>query len=199
MWRWLVRDWQWPAAAVFVSVFLLAIAPPFVGLAGTTLALVYVQLPVYLLHQGEEHIGDRFRLHINRMLGGREALTPAATFWINALGVWAYNLLAMYLAWVVEPSAGLASGYLSVVNGVVHLVPAVVRWEYNPRLVTAVLLLLPVGGWCVAQIGASAGLLPHAVGLAAAIGVHAVIIIYLLRRLVRLPKPVEPVAALEGG
>src|SRR5215813_14043384 len=100
MWRWLVCDWQWPAAAVFAGVFLLTLVPLFAGLAGAALTLVYVQLPVYLLHQGEEHIGDRFRLYVNRAVGGgREALTPAATFWINSLGVWVYNLVFLYLAW----------------------------------------------------------------------------------------------------
>jgi hypothetical protein len=75
MWRWLVRDWQWPGAAVFASMFLLAVVPLFAGLGGEALALVYVQLSVYMLHQGEEHIGDRFRLHVNRLPKPAEAVS----------------------------------------------------------------------------------------------------------------------------
>lgn len=177
MWSWLVRDWQWPAAAVFAGVFLRVVLPPFAAAMGAALTLVYVQLPIYLLHQGEEHIGDRFRLQVNRTVGGgQEVLTPAGAFWGNALGVWAYNVVALYLAWVIEPSAGLATGYLALVNVIFHLVPMFVQRRYNPGLVTALLLLLPVGGWCVVQVGYGAGLLPHAIGLLAAIAVHVALV-----------------------
>jgi hypothetical protein len=194
MWSWLVRDWQWPAAAVFAGVFLLAVLPPFASAMGAALTLVYVQLPIYLLHQGEEHIGDRFRLHVNRTVaGGREALTPAGAFWGNALGVWVFNLVALYLAWAIAPSFGLAAGYLALVNVVFHLVPLVVQREYNPGLVTAVLLLLPAGGWCVVQVGYVAGLLPNAIGLLAAIAVHAALVGPILVR-ARLMRAAAPIA-----
>jgi len=88
MWNWLVRRWQWPEAALFAADFLLALVPLVASKGGAALALIFVQLPVYLFHQWEEHAGDRFRQYVNRMIGrGQEALTPAATFWINALGV----------------------------------------------------------------------------------------------------------------
>ena len=91
--QWLVGQWQWPAAALFAAAFLLAMTPLFADRIGLALTLVYVQLPLYMLHQWEEHAGDRFRLHINRVFGGgREVLTPIATFWINSLGVWGIDL-----------------------------------------------------------------------------------------------------------
>jgi hypothetical protein len=184
MWRWLVREWNWPAAACFAAVFLLVLAPLFAALAGPALALVYLQLPAYMLHQWEEHSGDRFRLYVNRTVGrGREALTPAAAFWINSLGVWAVDLAALYLAWLVEPSAGLVAGYLAVVNAVPHLGAALLRREYNPGAVTAALLLLPIGSWCIVSVGSGAGVWAHAVALAVAAGLHALIIAYVVRRL----------------
>lgn len=189
MWRWLVRDWQWPAAALFSAVFLLAILPVFAAQATTALTLVFLQLPVYMIHQWEEHAGDRFRQYANRTIGGgREALTPAATFVINSLGVWGVDLAALYLAWTVEAAAGLVAGYLAVVNAVLHIGPAVARREYNPGLVTAAGLLLPAGGWCVWQVGWECGVLPHALGLAAAISVHVAVVGYVVGRLARLPK-----------
>jgi hypothetical protein len=189
MWRWLVRDWQWPAAALFAAVFLLALLPVFAAHAGAALALVFLQLPVYMIHQWEEHTGDRFRQYANRTIGGgREALTPAGTFWINSLGVWGVDLAALYLAWKVEPAAGLVAGYLAVVNAVLHIGPAVARREYNPGLVTAAGLLLPAGGWCVWQAGSECGWLPHVLGLASAVGVHVVVVGYVAGRLARLPK-----------
>src|SRR5262245_42354628 len=133
MWNWLVRKWQWPAAALFAAAVLLALLPIFIATAGWPLALVFVQLPIYMVHQWEEHRGDRFRLYANRVIGGgREALTPAATFWINCLGVWAVDLLAIYAAWAWGPGAGLVAGYLAVINGLLHIGPALARREYNP-------------------------------------------------------------------
>ena len=189
MWTWLVREWQWPTAALFAGVMLLAVLPPVAFFAGTAVALVFAQLPIYMLHQYEEHAGDRFRRYINATLGGgREALTPGATFWINSLGVWAVDVLALYLAWLVAPSAGLVAGYLPLVNALAHIGPTLARREYNPGLVTAVVLFLPAGGWCVYETGSGDGFWPHAAGLAGAIAIHAAIVGYVVRRLARLRK-----------
>ena len=188
MWTWLVKDWQWPWAPVFASGFLLAITPLFLDLAGLAVTLVFIQLPIYLIHQGEEHIGDRFRLHINQTIGGgKEILTPLATFVINALGVWAFDLVALYFAWLFAPSSGLAAGYLSLVNGVVHVLPAIRQRAYNPGLVTAILLLIPFGTWCVVRTGSDAGWQAHAMGLGWAMAIHAGIIAYVGIRLARWP------------
>ena len=187
MWTWLVREWQWPTAALFAGVGLLVVLPPVAFFTGTAVALVFAQLPIYMLHQCEEHKDDRFRKYANAVIGGgREALTPGATFWINSVGVWGVDLLALYLAWLVAPSAGLVAGYLTVVNAVVHIAQAVARREYNPGLVTAVLLFLPVGGWCVYESGTGDGFWPHAAGLAGAVAVHAVIVAHMVRRLASL-------------
>jgi hypothetical protein len=113
-------------------------------------------------------------------------LTPAATFWINCLGVWAVDLVALYLAWAFGPAAGLAAGYLAVVNAVLHLGPAVHRREYNPGLATACVLLLPLGGSCVLVAGSGCGWWPHAVGLVAAVIVHVAVIAHVATRLTRL-------------
>jgi hypothetical protein len=189
LWTWLVTQWQWPQATLFAAIFLFALLPFIAAGAGSALGLIFLQLPIYMLHQWEEHTGDRFRRYFNRVFGrGREALTPAATFWINSVGVWGVDLLALYLAWAIAPAAGLVAGYLALVNAVLHIVPAIVRREYNPGLVTAVFLFPLVGGWCVWHVGASAGLLPHLTAFVAAVGIHLVIVAHVARRLTRRKK-----------
>jgi hypothetical protein len=184
IWNWLVDDWHWPAAALFAACALLALFPLLAGAAGLPVAVVFLQLPLYMLHQWEEHAGDRFRQYVNRVIGGgREVLTPAATFWINALGVWGVDLAALYAAWLAGPAAGLAAGYLAVVNALLHLGPAIRRREYNPGLITALVLLLPGGIWCVVAAGGSAGWPAHAAGLAVAVGLHLAIVAHVVRRL----------------
>ncbi len=53
--NWLVAKWQWPYAALFAAGFLTVLAPLVFRYAGIPLGLVYLQLPIYMLHQFEEH------------------------------------------------------------------------------------------------------------------------------------------------
>jgi hypothetical protein len=185
MWRWLVQEWQWPFASLFAAVFLLVLLPPFAWIAGLAVGLIFAQLPIYLLHQWEEHRGDRFRSYVNRVIAGnRELLTPGITFWINCLCVWVVDLVAIYLAIFISPAAGLMAGYLTLANAVVHIIQAAIRREYNPGLATALFLFLPIGGWCLWEVKAS--LIDHVIGFGLAVGGHAAIVLFLARRLMSL-------------
>lgn len=187
MWNWLVRQWQWPAAALIAAVFLLVLVPLVAWQAGIALALVFVQLPIYMLHQFEEHAGDRFRQYVNRTIGrGQEVLTPTATFWINCLGVWAVDLTALYLAWAFGPAAGLVAGYLALVNAILHVGPGIARGAYNPGLATAGLLFVPLGSWCIVAAGTGCGWIPHALGVTAAVIVHVAVVAHVAMRMVRM-------------
>jgi hypothetical protein len=197
IWEWLVRDWQWPYAGLFAGCFLLVLTPVWFHVAGLALTLVYVQLPLYLLHQYEEHAGDRFRLFVNaRLAAGREALTPAATFWTNSLGVWGLDLIALYLACFVDLALGLLAPYLAVVNGVTHLVAAVVLRGYNPGLATAVVLFLPVGGWSIQEIAVAgnAGWGSHALAAGVAVAIHVGLVVYIRRRVAEVTRTNAPPA-----
>ena len=48
--RWLIEDWQWPYAGAVTAGFLLVLFPLLWSAAGLALALVFLQLPVYLIH-----------------------------------------------------------------------------------------------------------------------------------------------------
>ena len=183
-WDWLVNSWQWPKAGLLCAVFLCGLLPLLLSSVGLALTRVFVQLPAYLIHQWEEHADDRFRVYFNARFGGGEPLlTRPATFWINLLGVWLLDTIASYLAYLVAPIAGLCAGYLSVVNGLSHLGQAVRLREYNPGLVTALLLLIPLGCWCIAVAGAHAGVGYHAIGAAVAVGLHVLIVLYCSQRM----------------
>jgi len=180
---WLVREW--PYAGFLAGVLLLALFPLWVSGIGLALALVYVQLPVYMIHQLEEHAGDRFRRFVNdRIGGGREVLTPQATFWINVLGVWVMNLIVLYLAVFVSLGFGLIAVYLTVVNALVHAAGALVLHGYNPGLWTGLFLFLPLGVLSLYEITASgAGVWAHVLGILVAVAIHAAIVVHVRRRL----------------
>jgi len=149
------------------------------------LAAVALLLPLYMLHQFEEHDDDRFRRFFNTLIGGgREVLTLPAVFIINIGGVWIVYFIAITLAARVDLGLGLIAVYGTLVNALVHIAAAAVKRCYNPGLATAVVLFLPAGIvalWLVHGTG-EAGLAEHAIGLAVAIGIHAVIVAYALRR-----------------
>lgn len=190
--NWLVAKWQWPYAALFTSSFLVVLAPFVFYFAGVALGLIYLQLPIYMLHQYEEHAGDRFRLWVNNMIGGgREVLTPIATFWINSLLVWGLDLIALYLACFVDLSLGMMAMYLPMLNAFGHIVPSIVKKQYNPGLITSICLFLPVGIFSTVLVSRAAGaeLRDHLFAFGVALAVHATIIVHVRRRIALLNGP----------
>lgn len=186
---WLVTRWQWPYATLFAASFLAILAPIVFRFAGLPLGLVYLQLAIYMVHQYEEHAGDRFRTWVNHMIGqGDDVLTRPATFWINSIFVWLLDLVAIYLACFVDLSFGLIAIYLPMLNAFGHIIPAVIKKQYNPGLCTSVALFLPLGllsAYWVSRSAAST-LEAHILALAVAIAVHAMIIVHVRRRLSQL-------------
>lgn len=179
----LVKDWVY--GGFLASLALIALAPLFTQGWPEALRLTFLFLPIYMLHQYEEHDADRFRLFFNRTIGhGREVLTPLAVFLINIPGVWGVIIVACYLCANVSPGLGLIAVYLAIVNALVHIVHALIFRCYNPGLGSALLLFLPFGFHTILRfdaIGAGPAS-AHAVGIGAAIAIHAMIIAYAVRR-----------------
>ncbi|MQA74129.1 MAG: HXXEE domain-containing protein [Solirubrobacterales bacterium] len=187
--RWLVDEWQWPYAGTVAAVFLLALLPLWWDATGAALALVYAVLPLYMLHQLEEHAGDRFRARINATVAhGREVLTRPATFWVNALGVWATVVVVLWLAYFTEPALGLIAVYLMAVNAVAHIGDAARTGTYNPGLGTAILVFVPLSVWAAIEVSdaSGAGLGYQLLALGYAVGLHLGLIAYIGARRARL-------------
>lgn len=146
--------------------------------------LVWLVLPVYMLHQLEEHDGDRFRHFVNATIGGgREALSVRDVFVINVFGVWGVMVVTLWLMRGLASGWGLIGIYLVLVNAVLHLVQALVMRRANPGLWTALVLFLPLGCWGLAELAPSATLSVHAVSLAAVVALHGAIVVNVRRRL----------------
>mgnify|MGYP001792876348 CR=1 FL=1 len=117
-------------------------------------------LIAYLVHQYEEHwidlYGNYYAFYtfnnnfILSNLGQPEAatqpLTKAAVFMINTALVWLVGLLAILRSpRHLFPLIAMAS--IIVVNGLVHLLAGLVNWQYNPGLLTSVVLFVPLYFW----------------------------------------------------
>jgi hypothetical protein len=173
---------HWVAGALMMAVALLAIVPLAADTWSLPILLIYLASPTYMLHQVEEHTGDHFRSFVNtRLFDGVDILTTFDVIWINVGAVWAINLAALYFAWYVGPGWALAAPYLLVVNALVHIATiARTGTTYNPGLVTAVILFLPLGLTTLKVIAGSP--LQHIIGLGIVIALHALMVVTALRR-----------------
>ena len=184
---WLDRNW--PFVGTVVACVLVALLPLLVTTWTRPPLLVYLLLVAYLLHQVEEHYGDRFRRYVNEVLmGGVDALTPRATMLINVGGVWGVYLATVLLTGLVDPGFGLVAVYTTLVNAGAHAVGAALTRSYNPGLLTALALFFPLGGWgaFVVNEASTLGLRGHALGVAAAGLSHLLIGLSVKRRRARL-------------
>jgi len=181
---WFYKNWMY--AGLIAALFLLAVLPLLAGdWSVGLLVAVYLALPAYMLHQVEEHAGDRFRRYVNRrILHMPDALTTVAVVVINVPLVWGVFLAALYLARFVAVGWGLIAVYAMLVNALVHIAAAIVQRGYNPGLATAVLVFLPLSIWGLATIVPLPGVtaLQQGIGLGLALLVHVGIVVHVRRR-----------------
>jgi hypothetical protein len=180
----------WVYGGVLAGLMLLALMPVFTEGWPPVAALTFATLPAYMLHQYEEHDDDRFRRFVNRFIAhGVEALTLRDVFIINILGVWAIFGAIIAATRVAGPGWGVLAADLVLVNALAHVGPALAMRRYNPGLVSAIVLFVPVGGWLFHLEWSVATPFQQVCGLLLAIGIHALIIIHVKRALRSNPAP----------
>jgi hypothetical protein len=175
---------NWVYGGFLAGCLLLLLTPVLAHSWPAPLLATFLCLPVYMLHQYEEHDNDKFRLFVNRQIGKAEALSPLAVFIINVPGVWGIVGISVVLAATVNVGFGLMAAYLVVVNGAIHVIHAVITRGYNPGLGTAIVLFLPLGGYTISSIQQAGGgtAMMHTVGAATAIAIHAAIVVHVFRQ-----------------
>lgn len=190
--RYRLRPWildNWSRMALPFALLILLSLPIFLTAQNLPLILLYTLLPVYMIHQYEEHAHGRFVPVFNATVGrGHEVLTKVSAFWINILDVWLLFLVSFYLARYVAIGFALVPVYLTLINAITHLATAVALRGHNPGLYTALLLFLP---WTVFLLVYFSGttqapVLFNVVGLLAGVAGHAAIVVYAVRRRARL-------------
>jgi hypothetical protein len=118
--------------------------------------LVCLILPIYMLHQFEEHgynlLGQRYHFidELCAILGyARTDECPANAsfiFAVNVGGVWIQGLLAIAYR-RRNPMVGACALGTPLVNTLAHIGPALAFGAYNSGLLTAVVLFVPLCGW----------------------------------------------------
>lgn len=166
----LFQNWVYaapPMALLLIGLF------PFMGAA---IALpLFMSLPVYMIHQYEEHDDNRFAVFLNGMMGaGKRGLSPAAIWIVNVIFVW-FLLLAVFHLAALNPGIGVLAAYLLAINGILHVVWAAKFRKLNPGLWTSIFLFIPLAVWIFATVPAALSI--HTVSAVLVILLHAGIMI----------------------
>ena len=174
---------HWVYGGFLSGLLLLAILPVMAWSWDPAMALIFLQLPLYMIHQFEEHHGDRFRAYVNRLFGG-EVLSKKAVFVINVPGVWGVITLAFVAARCLGPGWGLLAIYLPIINALVHVGQAIRLRQAHPGLITAIILFLPVTIFALLRISSTGQTTPfqHLTALLAAVGIHVGIVVFMVCR-----------------
>ena len=182
---WFIDNYNWARMSLPFAVITLCSLPIFLTANNLSLILLYTLLPVYMIHQYEEHAHGRFVEFFNSTIGkGRDLLTKVSAFWINVLEVWVLFLVSFYLAKYVSIGIALVPVYATVFNGFTHVIVSLVLRRYNPGLYTALLLFLPWGIFLLVYFNGitRSSLAWNGVGLLTGIVLHAIIVVYAFRR-----------------
>jgi len=182
---------QWAQGGALAGLLLLVLSPLLTVNWSIPLAATFLHLPAYMIHQYEEHDNDRFRLFFNETIGkGYDVLSPLAVFITNVPGVWGVIALSLYGAVSIKLGWSLVAVYLVLVNAVVHIVHAVIYRRYNPGLVTAIVVFLPLGAFTLIAVNHAGGgsMSSHAFSLVTAVAIHAAILVHVRRKLVVLQR-----------
>ncbi len=173
---------NWVYGGVLAGVMLFALTPLLAVHWSWLELFVFLALPIYMLHQYEEHDDDRFRSYVNSTLAnGRVGLSLADVFVINIGAVWALLTGVLWLVHRADGGWATVAAYLLLINGTSHIISAFAMRAYNPGLVTAVAAFLPLGGTLLWALWPVATAVQHMVGLAIVIGVHGWIAVHARR------------------
>jgi hypothetical protein len=184
---WFVDNWSRVALPAAVVILL---SLPILRVEGNqALVLLYALLPLYMMHQYEEHAHGRFVTDFNATIGrGYEVLTRVSAFWMNILLVWVLFLVTFTVTRYWTTAFVFVPIYATLLNSLVHIATALIRRRANPGLYTAVTIMLPWSIVCLVLF-TRASALPgrdHLIGLLGGLLGHVFIVGFAVSRRRRL-------------
>ena len=131
--------------ALPAAVLILCTLPVLLTADNAPLVLACTLLPVYMIHQYEEHAHGRFVDFFNSAIGKEyNVLTKVSAFWINILEVWVLFIVSVYLAKYVAIGVAFVPVYATIFNGFTHAIASIVL-EIQPWSVHGTRIVSPLG------------------------------------------------------
>ncbi len=144
--NWLYNNWA--KLSVLLAIVLTTYIIIFIKPENILLFLIWIQIPIYLLHQFEEHAWNGFKNYINKKVfkvqEGNFPLNEKNIFWINIPIIWILMPIFAGLS-SINIMFGLWIPYLAVFNSLSHVIFSIRNREYNPGLIVSLILGIPVG------------------------------------------------------
>lgn len=139
---------NWAKLSLLIAIIVTSLIYIYIKPDNILLFLVWMQFPIYLLHQFEEHNWNGFKNYINRSVfkvkEGDFPLNDKIIFWVNIPIVWILIPIFSFLS-SINIMFGLWIPYFAVFNSLTHVIVSVRNWEYNPGLLVSLILGIPVG------------------------------------------------------
>jgi hypothetical protein len=148
--NWLYKNWAKLSflLAIIVTIFIFV----FIKTENSVLFLIWIQIPIYLLHQFEEHRWNGFKNYINKKVfnvqKGDFPLNDKNIFWINIPIIWILMPIFAGLS-SINIMFGLWIPFFAVFNSLSHVIFSIQNWEYNPGLIVSLILGIPVGTYAL--------------------------------------------------
>lgn len=143
---WLYKNWA--KLCIILSIIVALIILLVVKTNNILLFLIWIQIPIYLLHQFEEHSWPGgFKKFVNKEIFnvevGEYPLNDINIFWINVPIIWVLMPIFASLSYI-NLFFGLWIPYFAVFNSLTHVIGAIVKRKYNPGLFVSLVLGIPV-------------------------------------------------------
>jgi hypothetical protein len=139
---------NWAKLSVLLAIIVTVLIYVFIKPENIVLFLIWMQIPIYLLHQFEEHTWNGFKNYINKKVfkvkKGDFPLNDKNIFWINIPIIWILMPIFAGLS-SVNIMFGLWIPYFAVFNSLTHVIVSIRNQEYNPGLLVSLILGIPVG------------------------------------------------------
>lgn len=181
--KWLYKNWA--KICLILSIISALIIFLVIKTDNIILFLIFIQIPIYLLHQFEEHAWPGgFKNYVNQRVfkvnDGEYPLSDISVFWINIPVIWILMPIFASLSYI-SFFFGLWIPYFAVLNSLTHVIAAIVKREYNPGLAVSVILGIPVGIYALWIFYAliDVPLLFTFLSILAAVLMHLIIIIFI--------------------
>ena len=179
---WLYKNWS--KLSVGVAVVLTLLIFTFIKPVNILLFLIWIQIPIYLLHQFEEHSRNGFKNYVNKkvfnVVDGDYPLNDRNIFWINIPIIWILMPLSALLSYI-NPLIGLWIPFFGVINSLSHVIFSIVNKQYNPGILVSLILGIPVGTYALMILYSNLMISYFVTGLSVgfAIILHMIVFLYI--------------------
>lgn len=180
-------DWladHWPKATIFLASYTFAFLFLYLYKKDFLLFLIWLQTPVYWLHQFEEYVFpgkfvDFFNRNVLKSDKDDWPVTKMFALWVNVPIIFIAFPLSATLAGIYGLSWGIWTAYFSVLNALSHVV-VLARSGYNPGSVVSLTLNIPVGVYTIYIFFDKGAITPvaHMIGLVIALLVQGAIMVW---------------------